>query len=93
MRKKVLITIGFLISLLSSSCSQNSIRQNEKKQDNFRVIAFCKNEGGNIEKYEIDKLTHLIFCFTDLKGNKISLKNSNDEDCLKTFHSIKIKIS
>ena len=47
------------------------------------------DEGGNIEKYEIDKLTHLIFCFAQLKGNKISLIYSGDEDRLKRFVALK----
>lgn len=91
MRKWILITLLFLSFILSSSCNQKSTRQNEKKQDNFRVIAFCMDEGGNIEKYEIDKLTHLIFCFAQLKGNKISLKYSGDEDRLKRFVALKAK--
>jgi chitinase len=91
MRKGVLITIALLSLLLSSSFDQKSIRQNEKKQDNFRVIAFCMSEGGNIEKYEIDKLTHLVFSFTHLQDNKISLKDSADEDRLKRFIALKAK--
>jgi chitinase len=89
MRKGVLITIGFLSLIFTTSFNQNSTRQNEKKQDNFRVVAFCMREGGNIEKYEIEKLTHLIFCFTNLQGNKISFKNSEDEDRLKRFVALK----
>jgi len=49
------------------------------------------SDGGEIEKYEIDKLTHLIFCFTYLQGNKISFKNSDDEDRLKRFVALKAK--
>ena len=89
MRKGVLIASILLSFLLSSSFNQKLIQQIENKQDNFRVIAFCMNEGGNIDKYEIDKLTHLIFSFTYLKGNKISLKDSADEDRLKRFVALK----
>lgn len=91
MNKGILITIVLLSFILSSSFSQKSTRQNEKKQDNIRVIAYCLSEGGNIDKYEIDKLTHLIFCFTNLKGNKISIKNNEDEDRLKRFIALKAK--
>ena len=91
MRKRVLLTIALLSFIISSSFSQELIRQSEKKQDSFRVIAFCMSDGGEIEKYEIDKLTHLIFCFTNLQGNKISFKNSEDEDRLKRFIALKAK--
>ena len=89
MNKGILITIVLLIFIFSSSFSQKPTRQNENKQDNIRVIAYCLSEGGNIDKYEIDKLTHLIFCFTNLKGNKISIKNNEDEDRLKRFVALK----
>jgi chitinase len=91
MRNIVLITLVLLSFILTSSFNQESTRQNKKKRDNFRVIAYCLNEGGNIEKYEIDKLTHLIFCFTNLQGNKISFKNSEDENRLKRFVALKAK--
>jgi chitinase len=91
MKKGVLIAIVLLSVILSSSFNQKTTRQNEKTQDNFRVIAFCMNEGGNIEKYEIDKLTHLVFSFTYLQGTKISFKNSEDEDRLKRFVALKAK--
>jgi chitinase len=91
MRKGILLTLFILSFIPTSSFNQKSTSQNEKKQEDFRVIAYCLNEGGNIEKYEIDKLTHLIFCFTELKGNKISLKDSEDEDRLKRFVELKAK--
>lgn len=91
MSKRVLITIVLLSFILTSSFGQKPIRQNERKQENFRVIANCMSDGGEIEKYEIDKLTHLFFCFTNLQGNKIGFKNSADEDRLKRFIALKAK--
>ena len=91
MKKCILITLLFLSFILSSSCSQKPKRQTEKMQDNFRVIAFCMEEGGNIEKYELDKLTHLVFCFAQLKGNKISLINKGDDERLTRFVALKAK--
>lgn len=90
MRKSVLLAIVLLSFIMSSNC-QDLIKQNEKKPDNFNVIAFCMNEGGNIEKYEIDKLTHLVFSFTNLKGNKINIKDKEDEERLKRFVALKAK--
>lgn len=90
MRKRVLLAIILLSFIMSSNC-QDLMRQNEIKADNFRVIAFCMNEGGNIEKYEIDKLTHLVFSFTNLEGNKINIKDKEDEERLKRFVALKAK--
>jgi chitinase len=91
MRKKIFITLGLLFLILISFFCQISTKQNENKHGNFRVIAYCMNERGNIEKFEIDKLTHLIFCFTVLQGNKISFRDSADEDRLKRFIALKAK--
>lgn len=90
MIKRVLFAIILLSFIISSNC-QEPLRQNEKKSNNFRVIAYCMSDGGEIEKYEIDKLTHLVFCFTYLQGNKISFKNSEDEDRFKRFIALKAK--
>jgi chitinase len=91
MRKGILITLLLLGFIQFNSFNQKSTKYNQTKSDNFRVIAYCMSDGGEIEKYEIDKLTHLIFCFTYLQGNKISFKNSEDEDRLKRFITLKAK--
>jgi chitinase len=91
MNKWTLITIVLLSFILSSSINQKLTTQNEMKKDNFRVVAFYMGDGRDIEQYEIDKLTHLIFCFTYLQGNKISIINSEDEETLKHFIALKAK--
>ena len=91
MSKGAIITTVLLIFILYSSFNLKSTRQNEKKQENFRVVAFYMGDGHDIEKYEIDKLTHLIFCFTHLQGNKISIKNTQDEEKLRHFVALKAK--
>ena len=91
MSRGAIITTVLLIFILSSSFNLKSTRQNEKKQENFRVVAFYMGDGHDIEQYEIDKLTHLIFCFTHLQGNKISIKNTQDEEKLRHFVALKAK--
>ena len=91
MNKGILIAIILLGLMPFSSFSQNSLKLNERNQDNFHVIGFCMRDNGSIEQYEIDKLTHLIFWFTNLQGNKISIKNAEDEDRLKRFVALKEK--
>ncbi len=79
-----------IIILFTIGCSpQSAKKQNEKEPEPFRVIGFYQGKGSDIEKYEIDKLTHLIFCFTGLQGNKINFKNKEDEETLKHFTSLK----
>jgi hypothetical protein len=70
MNKWTLITIVLLSFILSSSINQKLTTQNEMKKDNFRVVAFYMGDGRDIEQYEIDKLTHLIFCLLIYKAIK-----------------------
>ena len=91
MSRGAIITTVLLIFILFSSFNLKSTRQNEKKPDDFRVVAFYMGDGHDIEQYEIDKLTHLIFCFTHLQGNKISIKNTQDEEKLRHFVALKAK--
>ena len=79
-----------LLLLFTLGCqAQPTVRQTEKTQSPFRVIGFYHGNGSDIEKYELDKLTHLIFCFTNLNGNKIQLKSPEDEKVLNHFVALK----
>lgn len=85
---------GFLITILLLSfilLSFGKQKANNKNHDDFHVVAFYMGDGNDIEQYELDKLTHLIFCFSRLQGNAIVLKNNKDEEKLKRFIALKEK--
>jgi len=85
--KKLSITILILLFFI-----QKTIYSQEKtKPENFKVLAFYLGDGKDIEQYEIDKLTHLIFTFTHLRGNKISFRGEGHEEKLKRFIALKEK--
>jgi len=87
-----MIRVLALLLLFNFSCSSQPITKRlEKVLVPFRVVGFYHGKGNDIEKFEIDKLTHLIFCFTNLQGNKINIKNAEDEETLKRFVSLKAK--
>jgi len=65
--------------------------ESSKKTKPFRVVGFYLGNGADIEKFAIDKLTHLIFCFTHLEGNRIHIKNVEDEETLKQLVDLKTK--
>src|SRR5687767_2967487 len=90
----LLATVYVLIISCNSKINTQNEKQNsqeKKKNTNFRVIGFYSGEGKDIDKYEIEKLTHIIFCFTNLKGNKINIKNAEDEETLKRLVALKTK--
>ncbi|MFZ4522698.1 MAG: glycoside hydrolase family 18 protein [Bacteroidales bacterium] len=75
--KFILLQTSLLLCLFQYSVSQNS-----PENKTFRIIGYYQGGYGDVNNYEYRKLTHVIFCFTDLKGNKISLKDTADERTL-----------
>lgn len=89
-----LIFLAFLgVSIHAQSQTGKSLNSNRtnKRVAPFRVIGFYMGNSKDNKKFEIDKLTHLIFCFTFLQGNKIHLKNKEDEETLKQLVALKTK--
>ena len=80
------------IPIVVFNCLFNySIAQNSKENNTFRIIGYYQGKPDDVNNYEYNKLTHVIFCFTDLKGNKISLKDTMDERTLKLLVAQKQK--
>ncbi len=82
------LLISLLIFAFGCQAQQTGIKY-ENSKPAFRVIGFYHDNGSDIEKYELDKLTHLIFCFTNLNGNKIQLNSLEDDNKLKRFVALK----
>ena len=68
-----------------------SVAQKPTKNKSFRIIGYYRGEPGDVGNYEYQKLTHVIFCFTELKGNRISLKDTTDEKTLRLLVAKKRK--
>jgi chitinase len=71
-------------------CHGSNVADNGHEKDTpFRIIGYYKGTPEDVGNYEYQKLTHVIFCFTYLKGNKISLKDATDEETLKRLAALK----
>ena len=89
---KSLFIIAMLMCFLQCSFSnEQQLKPIGETGKSFRVIGFYKGDGLDIEQYDLSKLTHLIFCFAYLDGNKISIKNESDVAILKQFVALKNK--
>lgn len=69
----ILITLFGVTTLLSTE---------QSKGKDFKIIGYYHGNLADVDKYEYDKLTHIICCFTYLKGNTIGFKDTNDEKVL-----------
>lgn len=66
------------------------VPKNDKKAP-FRVVAYFRGDIKEVEKYDYNKITHLIYCFMYLQGNKLGFKNEDSENTLKACLALKKK--
>ncbi|HNP20606.1 MAG TPA: glycoside hydrolase family 18 protein [Panacibacter sp.] len=53
------------------------------------VIAYYAGDARSIDQYPVEKLTHLIFSFCHLKGNRLNVDNAKDSATIK--HLVELK--
>jgi chitinase len=63
----------------------------KEKNTPFRVVAYFRGDIKEVEKYDYNKITHLIYCFMYLQGNKLGFKNEDSENTLKACLALKKK--
>lgn len=54
-----------------------------QKNSNFRVIGYYAGPTHLVDSFETDQLTHIIFCFGHLKGNRLAIGSAQDSATIK----------
>ncbi len=62
-----------------------------KPKKDIAVIGYYAGNGQEIDKYPVEKLTHLIFSFLHLKGNELAVDSKNDSITIKHLVELKKK--
>ncbi len=57
----------------------------------IRVLSYYAGPPEMIDKYDASKMTHIIFCFGHLKGNRFSVRSPRDTAVIKKMVSLKEK--
>ncbi|HTG55213.1 MAG TPA: glycosyl hydrolase family 18 protein [Niabella sp.] len=83
------IIISWIITLLACSVSAEALSQGTKR--NFRVIAYYASNAFNIDSFAIDQLTHIIYSFCHLKGNRLEVDDKADSLTIQKLVSLKRK--
>ncbi len=52
------------------------------------VIAYYSGDAKSIDKYDIIKLTHIIYSFCHLKGNRLNVDNERNSVTVKKLVSL-----
>jgi len=58
-------------------------------QSNLKVIAYYAGPSNLIDHYEVEKITHLIFCFGVLKGDQFHIRSADDSVTIKKMVLLK----
>ncbi|HEX4877404.1 MAG TPA: glycoside hydrolase family 18 protein [Chitinophagaceae bacterium] len=60
-------------------------------QDNFCITGYYAGPYQRLDSFPVEKLTHLIFSFGHLQGNKLHISNAADTACIRKMVSFKAK--
>ena len=80
---KYILTFAFILLLVSAINAQVS----SKKK--ITVTAYYAGDAKSVDEFPIEKLTHIIFSFCHLKGNKLHVDNTNDAETINKLVSLK----
>ena len=80
------ITVLMFLSLFFFSFIRNT--EGQDKHD-FSVIAYYSGDSKTIDNYDVKKLTHIIYSFCHLKGNRLSVDNGGDSATIMKLVSLK----
>ena len=79
MKKILLLSFVFVTTV--------SLAQTGKEK--ISVIGYYAGDAQHVDAYPVEKLTHIIFSFCHLKGNKLNVDNKNDSLTIK--HLVELK--
>lgn len=82
------IILLLLVCLIHQRSACQSASAPAKK---FAVIAYYAGRTTMIDSFEVEKLTHLIFCFCHLKGNMLSVGNARDSATIQRMVALKAR--
>lgn len=83
MGKQIRHLFGLLLFILSGGL-KGYARENQ-----FRVVGYYCGTTIPVDSFETRKLTHLIFCFGSLKGNRFAIHSSADSATIKRMVEMK----
>jgi chitinase len=83
MYRYILLQLFFLFFLF------DAFAQNNNYKKDFSVIAYYAGRTNLIDSFEVEKLTHLIFCFCHLDENSLSVSNARDSATIQRMVELK----
>ena len=86
-----LLCILFIALFHLTARPQSTTRASTRAPKKFAVIGYYAGRNTAIDSFATDKLTHIIFSFCHLKGNRLSVNNANDTAIIQHLVTLKEK--
>ncbi|MEO5681155.1 MAG: glycoside hydrolase family 18 protein [Chitinophagaceae bacterium] len=83
------MTHRMLLLALISVIGFTTFAQQKSSKKSMAVIAYYAGPTARIDSFEVEKLTHLIFCFCHLKENKLSVGSARDSATIQKMVALK----
>jgi chitinase len=74
-----MILLGFLLATTAPP----------KKEKDFAVIAYYAGNGQNLEQYNWEEITHVIYSFCHLRGQELAVDNAKDSITIRNLVALK----
>jgi len=81
MQHNIFFRTAFLALFAAIIISSNTVC-GQQSQKPLAVIAYYMGDGSDIAMYKTNQLTHIIYSFLHLKGNRLTVENATDSICI-----------
>jgi chitinase len=81
----------FRIAVLALLFIHGQFKVTAQSSSLFRVVGYYCGTSIPIDSFETEKLTHLIFCFANLDGNRLRIHTATDSATIKRMVQLKSK--
>src|ERR1700749_4452648 len=89
MKRVLIAAVAFACIAQSCSSSKNITPVPGANPGELSVIAYYTGNDSLIDYYPVDKLTHIIYSFSHLKGNRLNLNRAKDTLAIQKLVSLK----
>jgi len=77
------------LSFVSLFFAKKTLPQSKPKQ--IAVIAYYAGNGKDLDKYKWEQVSHVIYSFCHLRGQRLAVDNPNDSICIRNLVALKKK--
>jgi chitinase len=84
-------TVWVFLLVACGSCVTKDKKKGAAGNSQFAVIGYYSGNSTLADSFSVEKLTHVIFSFGHLKGNKLSIDNARDSATIRKLVSLKTR--